>query len=366
MGIHGEPGLLEVDLPSANELADLMTARLLGERPLGLDSGPGTRLAVVLNGLGSVKGEELFVLYGRVAKLLDDAGITIVMAEVGELVTSFEMAGVSLTFSWLDADLEQLWIAAAGAPAFRRGNALEGSSADVGTFTTTETVMGSNPATPASADLARDVLQCLQAMKTALDANVDHLGRLDAIAGDGDHGIGMQRGSTAAVQSAERAVVEGSGAGTTLARAADAWSDKAGGTSGLLWGILLRELGEEFGDVDVPDLSAIARGISSGHREITRFGKAQLGDKTMVDVLVPVADSLTRSAAGGLGLIDAVTAAADVAESSAAATADLMPLIGRARPHAEKSVGTPDPGATSLALLVRTLQRTLINRKRTA
>ncbi len=134
MGIHGEPGFDETDVPTADGLAQLLVDSLLAERPDGAE-----RAVVLLNGLGSVKYEELFVLYGNVSKRLADAGVTIVEPEVGEMVTSFDMAGVSLTLAWLDDELEQLWAAPASAPAFRKGavdasvtEALEVTEADGG------------------------------------------------------------------------------------------------------------------------------------------------------------------------------------------------------------------------------------------
>ena len=77
-------------------------------------------VAVLLNGLGSVKYEELFVLWSAVLPLLEAAGLEVVAPEVGELVTSLDMAGCSLTVSWLDDELETLWLAPADSPAFRR------------------------------------------------------------------------------------------------------------------------------------------------------------------------------------------------------------------------------------------------------
>lgn len=96
LGIHGEPGLHDTNLPSAKELGQELVARVLSETP----PNAGKRLAVILNGLGSTKHEELFVLWGSVAPLLRAAGYTLVMPEVGELVTSLDMAGVSLTVTW--------------------------------------------------------------------------------------------------------------------------------------------------------------------------------------------------------------------------------------------------------------------------
>src|SRR5205085_7883798 len=95
------------------------------------------------------------------------------------------------------------------------------------------------PADAASRTAAAAVVAALETVVATVDAHVDELGRIDAIAGDGDHGIGMQRGSHAALDAGRAAARAGAGAGTTLARAADGWSDRAGGTSGALWGVIL-------------------------------------------------------------------------------------------------------------------------------
>ena len=192
-----------------------------------------------------------------------------------------------------------------------------------------------------------------------VDANADELGRIDAVAGDGDHGIGMERGIGAAVTAAEDAVARGAGAATTLHLAGDAWADKAGGTSGALWGMALRAVGDALGDSRVPDASAVADGVARAAAAIMEFGKAKPGDKTLVDVLVPFRDALSAGVSAGMTLGDAWDAAATVAEQAAEETAHLLPLMGRARPHAEKSLGTPDAGAVSMALIVRAISNTL-------
>ncbi len=115
LGIHGEPGIKTVDAMSANELAAVLVEPLLAERPEGM-----SRVAVIVNGLGATKYEELFVLYSGIAKLLAEAGVETVLPEVGELVTSLDMAGCSLSITWLDEELEELWCAPADTPAFRR------------------------------------------------------------------------------------------------------------------------------------------------------------------------------------------------------------------------------------------------------
>jgi dihydroxyacetone kinase len=368
MGIHGEPGIGETDIPTADELAELLVSKLLTEVPEGLEVS-AARVVPILNGLGSVKYEELFVLYRRVAQLLAEAGLEAVDPQVGELVTSFDMAGTSLTLFWLDEELETLWNAPADAPAFRRG-AVTAAALDTAALNADELSTEEDVAIPEATDESRAaavrVLAALAAAKDVVDANVEELGRIDAIAGDGDHGIGMERGVRAAVEAATDAVERGAGAASTLHLAADAWADRAGGTSGALWGMALRAVGDAVGDSNTPDAGAVAAGVAEAAASIMGFGKAKVGDKTLVDVLVPFRDALSAAVGSGQSLTDAWGAAATVAQQAAEETANLLPLMGRARPHAEKSLGTPDAGAVSMALIVRAIHNTFAEAKAAA
>lgn len=231
MGVHGEPGISEDDLPSANDLAEILVSGLFAELPSELKSVDGSRIAAILNGLGSVKYEELFVLYGQIARRLKDAGVTVVEPEVGELITSFEMAGVSLSFMWLDSDLERAWCAPIDTPAWRKQAAVLKDLVPKQTLGSRE-MDEIGPATEASREAAAVVLAALKAIESTIDTNVSELGRLDSIAGDGDHGIGMQRGAAAASHKASEVCADGAGAGTVLLLAGRAWSERAGGASG--------------------------------------------------------------------------------------------------------------------------------------
>lgn len=364
LGIHGEPGIGERDVPSADEAAGLLVATLLAELPEDVERARGSRAAVILNGLGSVKYEELFVVYRRVAQLLAEAGVEAVEPDVGELVTSFDMAGVSLTLCWLDEDLEALWTAGADTPAYRKGRLDTAPDAPAhtdasGTAAGTARTAGPAAATDASRAVAATAVAALKAVRDTVDEHAEELGRIDAVAGDGDHGIGMRRGSEAAHRAAAEAAGADAGAGTTVAAAADAWADRAGGTSGALWGVLLHAVGTALGDTERPTARAVADGVTEASAAVRRLGKAEVGDKTMVDVLVPFADTLAGATAAGEDLATAWDRAATAAEQAAKATADLVPRMGRARPHAERSLGTPDAGAHSLALIVRAVHGVL-------
>jgi dihydroxyacetone kinase len=358
LGIHGEPGLFDTELPPAKELGQELVVRLLAETP----HEAGNRLAVILNGLGSTKHEELFVLWLTVAPLLRAAGYTLVMPEVGELVTSLDMSGVSLTITWLDEELEPLWTAPAETPAYRRGNAvlLTGDEHADETFDGGPEAV-EFAATQNSRDYAVNCAAALGAAKEALHDAESHLGDMDAVAGDGDHGRGMVRGIDAATSAAAKALAGGAGAGDMLGAAGDAWADKAGGTSGVLWGAGLRALGESLGNDQAPGPAELAAGVTAFAARIIELGKAELGDKTMVDALLPFAESFGKLVSNGILPELAWAEAAAAATSAARATASLRPLKGRARPLAEKSLGTADPGATSLAMIFTVMGPHLAN-----
>lgn len=359
MGIHGEHGISEVDLPSAHELGQMLVDRLLEERPANVKDTGSPRVAVLLNGLGSVKYEELFVLYGSVAKRLTNAGLKIIAPEVGELVTSFEMAGLSLTLFWLDEDLERAWTSPVNTPAYRRNRFPQKGVPRNEFSNTAETNEEAPEASHASKTGATCVLTVIEAIKTMIDEQAKMLGDLDAISGDGDHGFGMQIGTTAALNAARLAVENDCGAGTVLTRAGDAWANDAGGTSGALWGLGLRSVGIVIGDRKPITAQTTTRAVNEATDAILRLGGAKAGDKTLIDSLQPFAETLSSRVKAGMSLCDAWKKAAERARECAEATAQLTPRAGRAKNHADRSVGHPDPGAISLAMVVMTIATTL-------
>ncbi len=347
LGIHGEPGIKDEAILPAKDLAKLLTEKLLAERPAGT-----TKVGVILNGLGATKYEELFVLWTTVSALLKDAGLDVVAPEAGEFVTSLDMQGCSLTLLWLDDELETLWSAACDTPVLRRGATFATEPA-TDAFDDTEGQMVFAPASDASKNAGKCVAGLLSGIAAALKDAEDELGLIDAHAGDGDHGQGMRRGSAAALDAANAAVAAGAGAASVLAVAGDAWADRAGGTSGAIWGLLLRAWSSALNDSTAIEKNAAVAGARLALDGVTRLGRARLGDKTLVDALIPFVEALERASASGKSLAEAWSLAADAAKSAADATSALTPKLGRARPLAEKSIGHPDAGAVSLALVAR-------------
>jgi dihydroxyacetone kinase len=262
------------------------------------------------------------------------------------------MSGLSLTLLWLDAELEQYWAAPADTPAFRKGNLAPRARRELAgpDEATAEELEHTTAAAAALGRLAADLLGQTQHV---IMEHEEELGNLDAIAGDGDHGIGMRRGVDAAVAAARHALEQEGGASPSrvLTAAGEAWSERAGGTSGALWGSAVIAAGLALGNRDSYSDGDAAAAVTAFVDAITELGKAEPGDKTMVDALLPFRETFLNELDGGAPPGASLAAAAEAATAAADRTAELRPLKGRARPLAEKSLGHPDPGAVSFALI---------------
>lgn len=180
-------------------------------------------------------------------------------------------------------------------------------------------------------------------------ADADHLTRLDAAIGDGDHGTNLDRGMRAAVAAME----DGQSPGRVLTTAGRALVSKTGGASGPLYGGALRRAGKALGEATEVDAAELGMALSAALDAIRELGRAEEGDKTMVDALTPAVAAF--SAATGEGLGAAAHAALDAAEKGAEATVPLQARKGRASYLGPRSAGHLDPGAASTVLLFRAL-----------
>lgn len=346
LGIHGEPGIRDEPRPSAQELGTLLAKSVLAEAP----EGAGQRVGLIVNGLGVTKYEELFLLYRTIAPMVREAGYEIVDPEVGELVTSLDMGGVSLTLMWLDDELDELWQADAYACAYRKQKQplttlAEPTESAAGEVSADDIVAPS----PAGSELSTRIKSATTKVATLMKEQENYLGEIDAVAGDGDHGRGMVRGTSAAVEAIDK-LPEQVGPAQMLKSAGRAWAAQAGGTSGVLWGASLEAAANTLTD-DAASYTAedLVGAVVAFNESMQTLGGAKLGDKTLLDALIPFVDELTASSAN---IAEAWGQAAQVAATSAQESAALVPQKGRARPLAEKSVGNPDPGAISMAMIL--------------
>lgn len=200
--------------------------------------------------------------------------------------------------------------------------------------------------TLSSAAMARWVRQ----FATLIAQNREHLTELDAAIGDADHGANMDRGMSAVVAALDDA--QPTAAGAVLTGVGMTLISTVGGASGPLFGTLFLRMGTALGDAAEVPSQELATALRAGLEGVVARGKAELGDKTMVDALAPAADALDAALAEGLPLADAVARASEAAATGRDGTTPMLARKGRASYLGERSVGHQDPGATSVALLL--------------
>ena len=184
----------------------------------------------------------------------------------------------------------------------------------------------------------------------------DDLTALDSAIGDADHGANMDRGMSAAVAAlAEKSPADPAAllklVGMTLV-------SKVGGASGPLYGTFFLRMSGALGPEDADDES-VGRAFRAGLDGVIARGKAEAGDKTMLDALIPACDALDAALTAGQPLDAALAAAAEAARAGRDATVPLVARKGRASYLGERSAGHQDPGATSTALLLDAAASTL-------
>jgi dihydroxyacetone kinase-like protein len=192
---------------------------------------------------------------------------------------------------------------------------------------------------------------------TVVAENKAYLTDLDSAIGDADHGINMDRGMQAAVAKID-GIPQGD-VGNLLKTVGMTLVSTVGGAGGPLYGTLFLQMGAAT--AGRPELSPEdwAGALTKGIEGVVMRGKAELGDKTMVDALVPARDALTSALADGVAFDEALKRSAAGAEEGMVATVPLVARKGRASYLGERSAGHQDPGATSSYLLLRTAAETL-------
>ncbi|MET0418601.1 MAG: dihydroxyacetone kinase subunit DhaL [Actinoplanes sp.] len=180
--------------------------------------------------------------------------------------------------------------------------------------------------------------------ETAVE-NEKYFGELDAVVGDGDLGYSLARGFEKVLEGWDG--IDRTDPGTFLKRTGMIIASRVGGTSGPLWGTAFLRAGAVAGDLSADRVVAMLRAAIDG---IKARGQSDVGDKTLLDVLVPMTDVLEREFAAGNA--QALAVAATTAREAAEATKDMVAKRGRAAYTGERSRGSVDAGATAVAVIV--------------
>lgn len=195
------------------------------------------------------------------------------------------------------------------------------------------------------------ILDWMRRFAAEVEEHRAELVRLDTAIGDGDHGTNMNRGMQKALE--KLAGADGDDIGATLKAVGMALVSSVGGAAGPLYGTLFLQMGGAAAGASTLDTAGWADALEAGIKGVQARGKAEPGDKTMVDALLPALEALRAAEADGATPAEASARSAAAAEEGMKATIPLEARKGRASYLGPRSVGHQDPGATSAHLLLR-------------
>ena len=361
MGLHGEPGIRRQKLAPADEVTDELMDALIGE----LSLNAGDRVAVLVNGLGATSQIELYLVFRRAKQLLDAKGVLIHASWVGEYATSLEMAGASITLMKLDDTLQTLLDHPCRTPALTVGAVQAGDREPATHRKAVKATEHKEAAQEAPRKLITDG-DVTPALFKAMMMNVgnqiiaekDWLSELDGVIGDGDHGVTMEIGWKAV----QHALEDEQGDETIEAickRMAKAFLDAVGASSGPLYATAFLRAGTAVGNRLNLDSTGMADWLAAASQGIRDRGRADPGDKTMIDAWVPAVEAATAAAENGKSTLEVLIAARDGAEAGMKATAAMESRRGRSAKLGERSIGHIDPGAASTFVTLRAMAEAL-------
>ncbi|GAB1808316.1 dihydroxyacetone kinase subunit DhaK [Priestia megaterium] len=362
VGIHGEPGIRREKIISADELAERTVTSLLKE--VGLEDGNG-EVAVLINGFGSTPLQELYLLNHSVIRELSRRNVTIARTFVGNYMTAIDMAGASISIMKLDEHLKSLLSKECDTPALK----IKGEVPAV----TYDEIIGTVEAPKVSYEVQtnkeysvvtenrltlNNIIFMVDQMSECIIRNEVPFCELDSHAGDGDFGMSVAKGFKQ-LKAEWHEILENKSndIGSFLEACSIVIMEHCGGASGPIWGSAFRAAGKNTRSKTELTLTEFAEMVQASVKGIQATGErsfgrgAVVGDKTLIDALVPYADTLMSSATEDESFKHALVKAAEAAVEGAKSTEQIVARMGRAGTVGERSLGYPDAGAHGLSVI---------------
>ena len=361
IGIHGEPGIRREPSASADELAERMTAALAKELKLIT----GDELTLVVNGFGGTPLMELYLFHNAVSGALASRGIRTYRTFVGNFMTSIDMQGASLSFMKMTPQLKALIDYPSDTPALKVSgpvdyipyiniDTLSGEdnlSCDFGNVDESGAIIKNNCLS------LKNVMYITFIMSESIINNEVPFCELDSHAGDGDFGTSIAKGfrqlrcEWQAIERTEDTI------GGFLGACALVIMEHCGGASGPIWGAAFRAAGKSAGSktsLTTVDFAELMQAAVLGVQRIGEraFGRgAVIGDKTLIDALIPCTDVWMQCAKTDEAIKSIFRKGAQAAADGAKKTEELVARMGRSGTVGERSLGYPDAGAHALGVI---------------
>jgi len=364
MGIHGEAGIRQSPLKTADELASIMVETIA---EYGIEEGEGSakkivptfnagdELAVMVNNLGGTSNFEMSILANSVVTLLesDEMGsCSVSRLYVGSFMTSFDMQGASVSIVSLTAGSEfcELLDADSDASAWQKADISQGprpSATELPEVPAPEGGAGQMDYVNIKVDIEDfegKIEKAVTASCNTLIASEQMLTKYDTIVGDGDCGMTMERGAREILRRLQSKQLATSHPVPFFESLAVAVSASMGGTSGILFEIMFRKMSTCLNGQSSLNPEMMILAFEKGVEAVSFYGGASAGSRTMLDALLPAVEAMKG---GG----DAAKAAIDGAQSTASMR---LASAGRSNYLSEDVLnGTPDPGAVAVALVLK-------------
>ncbi|ETT60885.1 dihydroxyacetone kinase subunit DhaK [Paenibacillus sp. FSL H8-0457] len=372
VGIHGEPGIRREKAVPADELAQRMVTSLLDN--LELDDASNAEVAVLINGFGGTPLQELYLLNNSVTRELTARNKRVFKGFVGNYMTSIDMAGASVTIMKLDETLKKWLSAPCDTPALSVKGAFEPVNyTEVIPQEKSEGTVSYKNNTDAAAAVIKNnrlslqnIVYLIDQMSEVIIENEVPFCELDAHAGDGDFGMSVAKGFKQLKSEWNDLLTHHlRDIGDFLDACSMIIMEHCGGASGPIWGSAFRAASKYAGqrqELSVHEVAEMMQAVVKGIQDTGErsFGRgAVVGDKTLIDALVPFADAWTQCGDQGEDMKTAAIKAAEAAVLGAQKTADIVARMGRAGTVGERSIGYPDAGAYALGVIFTELAKAM-------
>lgn len=363
VGIHGEPGIFREPVVDAQELAARTVLSLCND--LGLKNSSGGDVALLINGFGGTPLMELYLLGYEVMKELAGKNIRVQRSFVGNFMTSIDMAGASVSLLKLDDEMKGLLDMPCDTPALKIDGPVDAIEfKNYFAVSDGEAKASYTIETPKSEAVIGDRLTLgnakyiIDAMAETIIKNEVPFCELDSFAGDGDFGMSVAKGFKQLKKEWKAIVAEPSGGISDFLNACSLIiMEHCGGASGPIWGSAFRAASRSAAGKETLSSSDFAEMLDAAVKGIQDIGRrsfgrgAEIGDKTLIDALIPCAEAWKKAAGDGEDFPVCFEKGAEAAVAGAKKTETIVARMGRAGTVGERSLGHPDAGAHALGVI---------------